>query len=165
VRRVLVAATLPLLIACAPSEQREQDLPDGDVAAYARLVHPVLEPSCATLDCHGDLDRPLRLFAETGLRASDELRDLPITADELDANVRALLAVDPGPATAGQSLVLLEPLAVDAGGVQHVGGDIFASTTDASYRCLHAFLAGQIASPEAETACVEAWEDVGLPPE
>ena len=48
--------------------QDEQPLVELDVEAYRRDVHPILEARCATLDCHGVDDRPLRLYAETGLR-------------------------------------------------------------------------------------------------
>ena len=164
-RDAISAVALACLVACGVPEQRELELAAGDAEGYGMLVQPVLEPSCATLDCHGDSLRPLRLFAETGLRASDELRDAPLTAEELDANVRALMAVDPDAEPVEESLVLLEPLAVDAGGVYHEGGDVWPSTTDPSYRCLRAFLAGQIGSPAAEAACTEAYENVGLPPE
>lgn len=152
-------------VACAPPEQGELAIVVGDAEAYATEVHPVLEASCATLDCHGDPDRPLRLFAETGLRASDDLRGLPITEQELEQNLRSLAAVDPGAPTVDESLVLLEPLAPEAGGVHHVGGDLWPSTTDPSYLCVRAHLAGQSTMPEARAACAAAWDDVGLPPE
>ena len=54
-----------------------------DQAVYAREVHAVIEARCGTLDCHGDARRPLRIYAETGLRLRDELRGQPLTPEEL----------------------------------------------------------------------------------
>lgn len=148
---------LPLLIAACGGTNGVEDLPTADtVERYATDVHPILERRCATLDCHGDPGRPLRLFADTGLRASDALRGQPITAEELAANVRSLLTVDPGTPPA-ESLLLSKPL---AGGAHHVGGEIWAAATEPQPRC---FIGWLTASRDA-AACEEAAAEVMLPP-
>jgi hypothetical protein len=135
-------------------------LPEADVAGYQASVHPILEARCATLDCHGNLDRPLRLYAETGLRAADALRAQPITAAEIDADARALIAVDPAP-DGRRSLVLTKPL---AGAVKHVGGDQWDSEAEPQYVCVAGWLDGRLDDPDVSAACLAAAAEVMLPP-
>lgn len=140
-----------------------QPVAELDPDAYARDVHPILEARCATLDCHGVGDRPLRLYAETGLRARDALRDLPIEADELDANVRAVQALEPGVSPA-ESLFVRKPLAASAGGVAHEGGDLWTSRADPQLVCVLAWLDGASGEPATAEACAVAAAEVALPP-
>jgi hypothetical protein len=126
------------------------------LASYAMTVHPILEARCATLDCHGDPGRPLRLYAETGLRAADALRGQRITMDELAANVRALAGVDPPAAT----LVLDKAL----GSIHHVGGVIWPSADDVQAACVRGWLAGTSGDPAVTAACQTADAQVALPP-
>lgn len=133
-----------------------------DPAIYAREVHAVIEARCGTLDCHGDSRRPLRIYAETGLRLRDELRGQPLTAEELGDNLRAIEAVDPG-AAAEEHLLVRKPLAVAAGGQKHLGGELWATRTAAAPTCLVAFLSGRDDAAMAE-ACAAARAEVSLPP-
>jgi hypothetical protein len=149
-----------VLLAACRDQGTPINLPDADVASYQASVHPILEARCATLDCHGDLDRPLRLYAETGLRAADALRGQPITPAELDANARALIAVDPAP-DGRPSLVLTKPL---AGTVKHIGGDQWDSTDEPQYLCVAGWLDGRIDDPDVAAACIAAAAEVELPP-
>jgi hypothetical protein len=158
VRRLGVA----LLVASACSgvdAGGSQPLVELDVDAYARDVHPILEARCATLDCHGVDDRPLRLYAETGLRVRDDLRDQPIEPDELVADVRAVEAIDPGAAPA-DSLFIRKPVAESAGGVFHGGGDLWTSRDDPQLLCALAWLSGE----RDADACAIAADQVALPP-
>lgn len=166
--RVAVASALALALSCV-DDPTELDTPAAHVtpelvATYATEVHPILEGSCAMLDCHGMPGRPLRLYAETGLRARDDLRDTPITGAELEANVMSLLAVDPG-AAIGETILLRKPLAARAGGYHHLGEDIWPSRDDPAYRCLAAWLAGTTSDPAAAAACAEARARDAVPPE
>jgi hypothetical protein len=128
-----------------------QPLVTADQAAYATYVQPVLEARCATLDCHGDVERPLRLYARTGLRAADALRDRPVTPDELAANVRSLAAVDPG-AAPETSAILSKPL---AGGEAHEGGDLWTSADEAQVVCVRSWLAGAVDVAACTTAAAQ----------
>ena len=148
-------------VGCGIDPEPELSYESGDPAVYAAELHPMIEARCATLDCHGDPGRPLRLYAETGLRARDELRDAPMTDQELAANTDALFGVDPFAPGVDESLLLLEPLAVDAGGVHHEGGDVWKSRDDPGYLCVRSFLAGIV----DRRACAEARERDALPPE
>ena len=141
-----------------------QPVVDLDEAAYARDVHPIIEARCATLDCHGVDDRPLRLYAETGLRAADDLRDQPIDPAELAANVRATEALEPG-VSPDDALFIRKPLAESAGGVAHEGGELWTGRDDPQLVCALAWLAGSSDEPAAVAACAIAAEEVALPPE
>ena len=149
-----------VLASCAVAPQAELAHQSAETASYATELHPILEARCATLDCHGDPGRPLRLYADTGLRARDDLRDAPMTDDELAANVAALFGVDPFAESAAEQLVLLEPLAVSAGGVHHEGDDIWSSREDPGYRCVASFLEGEV----DRAACADARARDALPP-
>lgn len=144
----------------------EEELPlvELDVEVYARDVHPILEARCATLDCHGVDDRPLRLYAETGLRARDDLRGAAIESAELWANVRAIQALDPGTAPA-DGLFVRKPLEAAAGGVAHEGGAVWARRDEPQPTCVLAWVSGTSDQSGAAAACRLAAEEVALPPE
>ena len=149
-----------LFAACSGPAPGAQPIPRTlDAAAYARDVHPILEGRCATLDCHGSFDRPLRIYAETGLRRSDELRGQPITQAELDDDVAAATAVD-GADAVDDSLILLKPLLR----MKHTGGAVWASTDDPQYVCVRGWLAGTSDDPAVQSACAIAATQVALPP-
>jgi hypothetical protein len=124
------------LLACAP-DTRPVPLAEPDVASFGEL-QPWLEARCATLDCHGDPGRPLRLFSETGLRAPGTSRDAPLSSAELEDNAWSLFGVDDAPAE--RHLAVTKPLARSAGGVDHVGGDVWTSRDDPMHRCLVGWL-------------------------
>ena len=154
-----VLAAALALAACTGEPPGEQLTRAGDVATYARDVHPYLEASCATLDCHGDRGRPLRLYAETGLRADAALRGQPITEAELRANVAALIGIDPS-AGPDDHLALRKPLSQGEGGIAHVGPKLWRNRDDPGYRCLRAWLSGG----SDPAACAAALAPVALPP-
>ena len=153
---VLAALAAP---ACTGDDPGETPAPSGDVASYTRDLHPLLEASCATLDCHGDRGRALRLYSEIGLRAEGLSRDAGQTDPELAANVASLLAVDPGAAPT-RHLALLKPLSKAEGGVAHVGPKLWLNKDDPGYLCL----LGWLSSRPAPDACAQALARVALPP-
>lgn len=158
------AAALLVASACGGVDAGgSQPLVELDAEVYARDVHPILEARCGTLDCHGVDDRPLRIYAETGLRMRDDLRDQPIEPDELAADVRAVEAIDPGAAPA-DSLFIRKPLAGSAGGVFHEGGDLWTARDDPQLICALAWLSGTSDDPAATDACAIAADQVALPP-
>jgi hypothetical protein len=75
-----------------------------------RPVSAVVEQRCATLDCHGSVARPLRIYSRFGLRrpllpeendagvAFEEYfpgGDVPTTDDELQDNLRSICGLEP----------------------------------------------------------------------
>jgi hypothetical protein len=160
VARVALAAGALGVAACAGPAPGSEPVPRAlDRAAYVRDVHPIVEARCATLDCHGRFERPLRLYAETGLRRSDELRELPITDVELDDNVAAATAVDAA-ATPDDSLILMKPL----GRMKHTGGTLWPTATNPQYLCVRGWLAGTSDRADVAAACLTAADQVKLPP-
>lgn len=160
--RVALALTAALT-GCGHADQDVEPVDVLAADAYARDVHPIFEARCATLDCHGVTGRPLRLFAETGLRLRDELRDLPITDEELLANLQAAEAIDPG-VEPERHMILRKPLAEAAGGVEHEGGELWLSRDEPQAACILAWLSGRSDDPAARDACAAAADQVALPP-
>lgn len=157
-------AALLALGSCAFPLDSETAVPvdSVDFDVYARDVHPLLEASCATLDCHGGDRRPLQLFAETGRRLRAHYRGELVQPDELRANVYALRTIDMGESDLDRGMLLLKPLARSAGGAHHVGGELWASRQHPGYVCLRAFLAREGDASGARQACVDAYELVKL---
>lgn len=153
----IAAALMP---ACTDYDESEQVLTLGDMESYGRLVQPYVGLRCGSLDCHGDSGRPLRIYAEDGLRLRADLREADITEEEIRRNVEAFAGVSPEAATPDEHLALLKGLAVSAGGYAHLGGDVWASTGDPGYRCIRLWLEGRADETEAEAACVGAYEEV-----
>lgn len=149
------------LLACGP-DVGAVPLSEPDVAGFGEL-QPWLEARCATLDCHGDPGRPLRLFSETGLRAPGVTRDAPLTAGELEDNAWSLFGVDDAPAE--RHLAVTKPLARSAGGVHHVGGDLWTTTDDPAHRCLVGWLEKGTRAETWRTDCETTRAAWSVPPE
>ncbi|HTJ81802.1 MAG TPA: hypothetical protein VL400_08750 [Polyangiaceae bacterium] len=70
-----------------------------------KKVSPLLERRCGTLDCHGNISRPLRIYGQYGLRKPTEgvddpglysgNLDDPTTQTEVVANYRAACGLEP----------------------------------------------------------------------
>lgn len=148
---------------CTNTEQSEISITVGDETAYALYVEPYVTLRCGSLDCHGDMGRALRLYGGAGLRLQPELRGDFTSAEENRANVLAFAGISPevgAGADPTQHLALLKGLAVSAGGLAHVGGDVWASTDEPGYRCILAWLRGQTDDPAAQADCALAAEEV-----
>lgn len=152
--RLALVLVLAGAAACAIDDQAQLELElPGTLPDYAAHVQPVLEAGCASLDCHGDAGRPLRLYATNGLRLDASLRGGPPTDDELAANMRLLTGLDPEVTDLESHLILLKPLAVAAGGVHHVGGDLWPDQRDPAYRCLHSWLRDGTSDAASQQIC------------
>lgn len=142
---VALALLCATSIACDVESQQEIPLPARDATRFEADVQPFVGPGCGSLDCHGDPGRPLRIYARFGLRMSAALRHEPVSAEELTANVAAFAALP-------VERLLGKPLAVDAGGLRHVGGELWQTADSPEYRCLAAWLDGL----EDDAACTSA---------
>jgi hypothetical protein len=136
------AAMVVLLFGCSRYDQGTEPMVDRDFNRYASEIQPIVTDTCASLDCHGNAGMPLRLYAERGLRLDRDLRDTPITTEELVANIGAFAGISVGAATVDDDLSLRKPLAESAGGLHHLGGDLWTSTSDIDYQSLRSWLAG-----------------------
>ncbi len=148
-RRGLVALCLLALGACTIADQQELPQVVRDPVSFEADIQPILGPGCGSLDCHGDRGRPLRLYAQFGRRAAAELRSAPLTPEEIADNVAALATMPP-------DRVLGKPLDVSAGGMRHVGGDLWPSDSAPAYTCVSAWLAGEQAQAACEMAAAQA---------
>jgi len=125
-------------------------------------VDAVLEQRCASLDCHGQMGRALRLFSQSGLRlisqdAANVPGGAPTTQTELVANYQAVIGLQPElmtevvqgnePPTA--LLLLRKPLQLE----RHKGGQVIVPGSNA-YDCIVSWLGGP--SNFSERACALA---------
>lgn len=134
--------------------------PDGGIRATTivapdqnefTMVSPVFERRCGTLDCHGQVGRPLRIYSGLGLRLQNDAGNIPgvnaTTPDEVAANYRSVIGLEPEEMTrveAGedpptQLLILAKPLMLEA----HKGGPAIA-TGDPAEACIESWLLGTV---------------------
>lgn len=130
-----MAATLALFGAgCGEVDPGEEEMVGQlDQTVFEATIQPILDSrGCSQAGCHyRDKDNPnsggpggsLRIFDCTGNTCSPE----QLLANHDSAAGMANLS---NPTT---SKLLTKPLALAAGGVQHLGGDIFMSATDPDY--------------------------------
>jgi hypothetical protein len=148
---------------CMEFQVAETPLAERDQDAYADLVQPYVGLRCGSLDCHGDSGRPLRLYAEHGLRSSDALRGQPITIAETTHNVASFAGVDPDhddTVGASRHLAMLKALAVDAGGFAHEGGDVWNRLDQPGYLCVLGWLENRAVEVTVQDACANATLEV-----
>jgi hypothetical protein len=113
-------------------------------------VSTVLERRCGTLDCHGQVGRPLRIYGQYGLRFVDDAGDVPgnqaTTATEHEANYQSVIGLQPelmtevvqGYAPPEDLMLLRKPLQLE----RHKGGAVFVDGDDGE-TCILSWLAGQ----------------------
>ncbi len=152
-RRELLAAALelPLVLgACVGPGLDARPITVGPMDVFVGEVEPVLEARCAQGGCHGRGDRPFVLFAPGALRLDPTRLHLaePLDQAELEINARRL-AVLADPSDPERSVALRKPLAIDAGGLHHGGGEVFVDRTDPGYRTLRRWLEACRSTPEA----------------
>lgn len=114
------------------------------------LVADALQPSCGTLDCHGQRGRNLRLYGGRGLRLDPRgnAADEPTTDAEYEASFRSLTSLEPetldevvlSGGTDPERLTLVRKargVELHKGGIQMLPGDPLD-------RCLLSWIAGQV---------------------
>ena len=120
---------IALLAGCADLESVPDtaSIPDG--RRFVNEAYPVLLRDCAFSSCHGSPDRFLRIVGPGRPRLdpdSTEVTD-PMQRDEVlfsYERARSMLATGASPA---ESLLLMKPLELSAGGQGHRGADDFGS--------------------------------------
>ncbi len=184
-KRVFIAAALGAVFiagACAsvPDERRFTyvgPLPDDtlqpDFNQYKAGVDDYLGRRCATLDCHGQIGRPLRIFSQNGLRGFDAAAppSFPnvtgrgaVTEAERRGNFLAVVGLEPeimARVIAGRGvepndlLLLKKPRALgappDHPEYAHKGGQLMV-TGDDGYKCITSWLAGSLDTNACEKA-------------
>ena len=164
-------AVASALVACgstADGPPRAEPAPSAsaaapDFATYQANVDQGLARGCGTLDCHGSVTRPYRIYGFGGLRLSTEASGplasgrQPTTAEETRANYDALLALDAeelGRVVSAQDdptrwRFFRKALALDP----HDGGTVMAED-DPRFRCVVGWLRGM--TERARAVCAEA---------
>jgi hypothetical protein len=120
------------LAACDPPSQPQ--VPGGgrslplDRSYFATYVEPVLQArGCSNLACHGGQGAGMLMLSGG--------RDVDADFTNTSPHTR--------PWDPPSSPLLLEPLAETAGGTVHGGGAIFADRSDADYRAMLGWIAGE----------------------
>ena len=154
--RAVLAATLVAFgsgsCASIPETTRVTTVLTPDYEAFAGNatnlgVHTFLERRCGTLDCHGQVGRPFRLFSQRGLRATNDAGIVsglsPDTPQEVYSNYLAAVGLQPeemsrvvgGDDPVTDLLLVTKPTAMES----HKGGQVI-SVGDVSYVCLTGWL-------------------------
>jgi hypothetical protein len=122
----------------------------ANLTATQAGVSRLFEKRCGTLDCHGQIGRPLRIYGEFGLRFVDDAGNQPgtnaTTATEYQANYQSVIGVQPeimtlvvnGSLPPESLMILRKPLQLE----RHKGGAVFVEGDDA-YNCITSWLGGQ----------------------
>lgn len=145
-----VAAGACLLAGCElPQGEGLAGLQRPDRASFP-LVADALQPSCGTLDCHGQRGRNLRLFGGRGLRLDPHgnSADEPTSEAEYRASFLSVVALEPEALDAvvrsgGQDPERLSLVRKARGAELHKGG-VQMLPGDPLDRCLISWLEGRV---------------------
>jgi hypothetical protein len=117
-----------------------------------------MQPSCGTLDCHGQAERNLRLFGARGLRlyASDNSKEGTTRAAEYDANYWSVVSLEPETLAAvihdgGNDPERLIVIRKGRGTTRHKGGALMRPDDNLD-QCLTAWLRGSILLDQCKAA-------------
>ncbi len=150
---------------CSGDFDAQKPLVCGDPELFRAAVSPYLEARCGTLDCHGSMQRPMRLYGRNGLRHPDEQNITggePTTALELDANFASVCALEPEKmagaiedlgASGDRLIFIAKPRAT----VRHKGGKVVDEGDDAD-RCMLGWISkvGERDAAEVSARCEAA---------
>ena len=148
-----IGAFTALSSSCVSYEEAKiGELPDQN-SFISNNVTLFMERRCGTLDCHGQIGRPMRLYSVWGLRLEEGANGArntgPTTDKEHIENYRAVVGIEPerlreiyntpdGTAPSFDNYqLLLKPLDISGGGIRHKGGPVLRQTTsDDGWVCL-----------------------------
>jgi hypothetical protein len=157
-------ATLAALAAgCVTQSATELAFPSKESFVTGN-VSEFLELRCGSMDCHGQVGRPLRIYGQYGLRlkATGVQRSTEATTDaERSANYGAVVGLEPEDLsysfqTGGKFtdfLLFKKPLDERGGGVKHKGGPVLAdSDADPGWVCLRSWVANRVQADKCKQA-------------
>ena len=140
-----IQMTLAVLLSAAACQSIDNPryLPlKPDRGNFVTFVQPILGEHCASVACHGNDSRSLKLYAVNYLRAPPDFAEAPLdenhlTEAELTWNYDAVRTRLRGATSLNDCKLLLKCLAVDQGGIVHASGiTVFASKSDPDYKLL-----------------------------
>ncbi len=149
----VTAGALVLACSATPSSSAKVTVHGASAADFAATlggVNPVFERRCGSFDCHGNPSQALRIYSQNGLRLPNEAGILPggaaTTPDEVFANYRSILAVEPEETNAVvlggnpySLLILKKPLLIET----HKGGTVMIKGDDTE-KCITSWLSGSV---------------------
>jgi hypothetical protein len=153
----IALALLASACAAAPDDGARVAIISPDSATFPPVA-AFLEHRCGTLDCHGQIGRNLRLYGYDGLRldAADVSGGQPTTSDEIEADRRSVVGLEPELMAAVVADAGARPerltLVRKARGTEHHKGGALIMVGDAQDRCLVGWLANAVDT----AACAEA---------
>jgi hypothetical protein len=117
-----------------------------DEAVFKCKVEPILARQCSYNACHGNAGSALRVYTPGKLRVT-----MPMTIDDaiapltdIEQHANFLSAAGFAFNTAvDDNFLLRKPLPAARGGFEHVGGAIYADTSDAQYTTIRTWLSHQ----------------------
>lgn len=147
---------LASLSSCATDLQGTDIYACPNQVVFEESVSPYMERRCGTLDCHGGVARPMRLYGVLGLRHPDESNVSGLNATtqaELDANYAVVCNLEPekmneSVANLGNSAEDLIIIRKARGVEKHKGGKV-VNETDHADLCLLGWLRGDKAATVA----------------
>jgi len=91
-----IFALTALLLGCSGVEQGRNQLAEPDYGQFPKVADAIA-PSCATLDCHGQIGRNFRFYWSRGLRLASDGRpgEGETTPDEYLMTYRSLVGLEP----------------------------------------------------------------------
>jgi hypothetical protein len=133
------------LPACSASLEQQTAEQEVQLQAPSRTAFPpvsdALQMRCATLDCHGQVGRNLRLYGYSGLRlaATQSPLDFPTTDAEYQASYESVVGLEPEVLSKVVALQA-DPNSLSmirkARGIEHHKGGQQMQTGDALDRCI-----------------------------
>lgn len=145
--RALILASATLLAACGSVEQGSVELRKPTFNDQFPAVAEAIAPTCATLDCHGQVGRNFKFYWMRGLRLAPDARpgEGETTPEEYNATFRSLVGLEPYKMDAVvRGVVSPESLTLVRKGrgiEHHKGNGLLVPGSDAD-RCLVQWLAG-----------------------
>lgn len=132
-----------LCAGCFGTPEGSTRVPVLDYEQFVSDVQPVFVVRCANPACHGRPERPFSIYGPEHYRA-DPLRtflDEPLTDAEVLSNYESACAFSIGVRDPADCLLLRKPLALAAGGMGHLGGEVWDDRDDPEARVVEAWLA------------------------
>jgi hypothetical protein len=124
-------------------------------------VNDFLAQRCATLDCHGQVGRPLRLYSRTGLRILNDAMNVPggsgLTDDEITANFQSVVGLEPEHMSqvvadpTGNPPQLLLFIGKPRNLIVHKGGQVIVPLDDGD-TCLVTWVTGNVNTASCQAA-------------
>jgi hypothetical protein len=149
------AVVAVMIVGCSSVDESRVDYREPDFATFP-AVADALAPSCATLDCHGQVGRNFRFYWYRGLRLRSDARpgEGTTTPDEYRMTYRSLIALEPAQldkVMRGEASVDSLTFVRKARGTESHKGNTAIGGTDAD-RCLITWIAGALDSEACKRA-------------